>query len=81
MVSSLFNFLWKDVQDRLTHLQEELKENLETKKMMRESYNQLVKFFLLLDEGILHGDAMLASSLWNLVYTSNTGINMFIKIS
>ena len=68
----MLSILWEDIQERLNHFQDELKQNLQSKKMLRESYNEMIKFFVLLDEGILHGDAMLASSLWALIYTSNS---------
>ena len=68
----MLKMLWDDLSVRLESFQEELHEYLKPKRHLRESGHEMIVVFLLLDEGILSGDAMLASALWTLVYSLNS---------
>lgn len=64
--------LWKDIDDRCTKFQNEVKQRIKIREVMRDNYNAIRMFFLFLDEGILSGDAQLASSLWSTMYENNS---------
>ena len=66
-------FLWEDVTERLKSFEEESETAIKSKKeVLQKAYAELCFFFLLLDEGLVSGDAVMASSLWTLIYSLNS---------
>ena len=64
--------LWNDLTERLKTIQNESDTLVKSRNVLKQAYADLYWFFLLLDEGLLKGDAELASSLWTLIYSLNS---------
>nr|CAB3267526.1 ubiquinol-cytochrome-c reductase complex assembly factor 1-like [Phallusia mammillata] len=72
VIRKMTNLMWNDLNSRYDKFQDEIKERLKVREIMKENYNAIHMFFAFLDEGILSGDAQLASALWSTIYESNT---------
>jgi len=72
LMSSIASMLWLDVEDRLKKYENELQQNIKVNEKMKDNWNAIKLLFAYLDEGVLGTDAQLASSLWSIMYSSNT---------
>jgi len=73
LINSIINYLWNDLTERLKSIEEETKNFIKSKKeVLKQAHAELCFFFLLLDEGLISSDAVLASSLWTLIYSLNS---------
>ena len=72
IVALMVKYLHEDINVRLGKFENELKMRVKSRDVLKTASVELNLFFVLLDEGLLSSDAILASALWSLVYSINS---------